>query len=55
MPAEFAVTCLPFMQSLFGTQSVPLQDGLQIVGIGEVFFSLVEIEKQMRLAFRNRG
>lgn len=53
--AQFAVTYLSFMQSLFGTQSVPLQDGLLIVGIGAVFFALVEIEKQMRLAFRNRG
>lgn len=53
--AQFAVTYLPFMQSLFGTESVPLQDGLVIVGLGCVFFALVEIEKQMRLALRKRA
>lgn len=52
--AQFAITYLPFMQSLFGTESVPLQDGLVIVGLGCVFFALVEIEKQMRLALRKR-
>ncbi len=52
--AQFGITYLPFMQSLFGTESVPLQDGLVIVGLGCVFFALVEIEKQMRLALRKR-
>lgn len=52
--AQFAVTYLPIMQSLFGTQSVPLQDGVPIVGLGVVFFALVEVEKQMRLALRKR-
>ncbi|MFY8101619.1 MAG: HAD-IC family P-type ATPase [Allorhizobium sp.] len=52
--AQFAVTYLPIMQSLFGTQSVPLQDGVLIVGLGVVFFALVEVEKQMRLALRKR-
>ena len=53
--AQFAITYLPFMQSLFGTESVPLQDGLLIVALGCVFFALVEIEKQMRLALRKRA
>lgn len=52
--AQFAITYLPFMQRLFGTESVPLMDGLVIVGLGWVFFALVEIEKQMRLALRKR-
>ncbi|KAA9004990.1 cation-transporting P-type ATPase [Histidinibacterium aquaticum] len=50
--AQFAVTYLPPLQAIFGTQSVPLRDGLLVVGIGTVFFALIEIEKQMRLAFR---
>ena len=50
--AQFAITFLPPMQSIFGTQAVPLFDGLLIVAIGAVFFALIETEKQMRLAFR---
>lgn len=53
--AQFAITYLPFMQRLFGTESVPLMDGVVIVGLGWVFFALVEIEKQMRLALRKRA
>lgn len=50
--AQLAITYLPFMQAMFGTESVPLQDGVLIVGLGCVFFALVEIEKQMRLGLR---
>jgi magnesium-transporting ATPase (P-type) len=51
--AQFSITYLPALQSVFDTQAVPLTDGLLIVAIGVVFFALVEMEKQMRLAFRN--
>ena len=51
--AQFAVTYLPPLQAVFGTQAVPLLDGLLIVAIGVVFFALIETEKQMRLAFRS--
>ena len=50
--AQFAITYLPPLQSVFGTRSVSLADGLLIVAIGVLFFALVESEKQMRLAFR---
>jgi magnesium-transporting ATPase (P-type) len=50
--AQFAITYLPPLQAVFGTHPVPLIDGLMIVGIGAVFFALIETEKQMRLAFR---
>lgn len=50
--AQFAVTYLPPLQAVFGTQPVPLFDGLLIVGNGVLFFALIETEKQMRLAFR---
>ncbi|UIJ72474.1 cation-transporting P-type ATPase [Aurantimonas sp. HBX-1] len=48
--AQFAFTYLPFMQRAFGTVAVPLADGVLIVGIGIVFFALIEVEKQLRLA-----
>ncbi|MEF2550126.1 HAD-IC family P-type ATPase [Aurantimonas sp. A2-1-M11] len=51
--AQFGITYLPPLQIAFGTQSVPLLDGLLIVAIGAVFFALIETEKQMRLAFRH--
>jgi magnesium-transporting ATPase (P-type) len=51
--AQFAITYLPPLQNLFGTRAVPLLDGLVIVTVGAVFFALIEMEKQMRLAFRN--
>ncbi len=51
--AQFAVTYLPPLQAVFGTQAVPLRDGLLIVAVGVVFFALIETEKQMRLAFRS--
>lgn len=52
--AQFAVTYLPPLQAIFGTAPVPLLDGMLIIAIGIVFFALIEIEKQMRLAFRNQ-
>ncbi|MGX0875584.1 magnesium-transporting ATPase (P-type) [Roseovarius sp. MBR-154] len=51
--AQFAVTYLPPLQRIFGTHAVPLFDGLLIFGTGLVFFALIEIEKQMRLALRS--
>ncbi len=50
--AQFAITYLPPLQSIFGTHAVPLFDGLVIIAIGVAFFALIETEKQMRLALR---
>jgi magnesium-transporting ATPase (P-type) len=50
--AQFALTYVPPLQSMFGTRGVPLAEGMLIVLIGVVFFALAETEKQMRLAFR---
>jgi magnesium-transporting ATPase (P-type) len=47
--AQFAITYLPPMQAVFGTQAVPLLDGLLIVGVGVMLFAIVETEKQLRL------
>jgi magnesium-transporting ATPase (P-type) len=53
--AQLAITYLPPMQRIFGTEPVPLLDGLVLVAIGAVFFALIETEKQMRLAFVRRS
>jgi len=50
--AQFAVTYLAPLQSVFGTAAVPLADGLLIITVGAVFFAIIEAEKQVRLALR---
>jgi len=50
--AQFAVTYLPPLQQIFGTQAVPLFDGLLVVAVGATFFAVIEVEKQLRLVFR---
>jgi magnesium-transporting ATPase (P-type) len=52
--AQFAFTYAPPLQRIFGTQAVAFWDGVLIVAVGVTFFALIEIEKQMRLAFRRR-
>ncbi|MGD8477528.1 MAG: cation-transporting P-type ATPase [Burkholderiales bacterium] len=52
--AQFAITYLPPLQTVFGTQAVPFKDGVLIVTTGVVFFVLIETEKQMRLALQKR-
>ena len=47
--AQFAVTFIAPLQTALGTASVPPAEGLLIVGVGVVFFVLIEIEKQIRL------
>ncbi len=50
--AQFAFTYFPPLQTVFGTQPVPLLDGVIIVSVGGVFFAIIEVEKQLRLALR---
>ena len=50
--AQFAITYVPPLQTVFGTEAVPIFDGFVIIAVGVVFFALIETEKQMRLAFR---
>lgn len=50
--AQLAVTYIPVLQNWFGTKPVPLVDGVIIIGVGVVFFALVEAEKQIRLTLR---
>ena len=49
--AQFCMTYMPPLQRVFGTHPVPLHDGVMVVAVGAAFFVLIEIEKQMRLAF----
>lgn len=48
--AQFGITYLPPLQAVFGTDAVPLLDGILIIAIGSAFFALIETEKQIRLA-----
>jgi magnesium-transporting ATPase (P-type) len=50
--AQFAVTYMPPLQLVLGTESVPFVDGVVIVGAGVAFFALIEIEKQIRLGLK---
>jgi magnesium-transporting ATPase (P-type) len=50
--AQFAVTYLPLLQHVFGTQPVPFFDGIVIVAVGAVFFAVIESEKQLRIVFQ---
>jgi len=49
--AQFLITYLPPLQSIFQTEAVPFLDGLMIVGVGVALFVIIEIEKQLRLRF----
>lgn len=53
--AQFIVTYLPAAQAVFGTQAVSLFDGMLIIFLGIVFFSVLETEKQLRLSLRTRA
>jgi len=50
--AQFAITYIGPLQAIFGTEAVPLLDGLLIVGVGVALFAIIEIEKQLRLRLR---
>lgn len=50
--AQFAITYLPPLQSVFSTVAIPFWDGAVIIAIGAALFAIIETEKQMRLAFK---
>jgi magnesium-transporting ATPase (P-type) len=47
--AQFAITYIPPLQSVFSTVAIPFWDGVLIVGIGIALFAIIETEKQIRL------
>ncbi|MFN4130413.1 MAG: HAD-IC family P-type ATPase, partial [Paracoccaceae bacterium] len=53
--AQVAVTYVPLFQTILGTESVSLTDGLLIIGVGVAFFAIAEIEKQIRLGLQSKG
>ncbi len=52
--AQLAITYLPPMQRVFATEAVPLFDGMLIIGVGIALFTIIEIEKQLRLSITRR-
>ena len=50
---QFAITYLPWLQVIFETRAVSLFDGLLIIGVGAAMFTIIEIEKQIRLRVFN--
>lgn len=51
--AQVAVTCVPPLQAILGTQAVPFADGLLI--LAATSFAIIEIEKRIRLALAGVG
>ena len=43
---------LRLLRGVFGTEPVPLLDGLLIVAVGVALFAVIETEKQLRLRLR---
>lgn len=50
--AQFAMTYLPVLQTVFDTRPVSLVDGALIVLVGALLLALLEVEKQLRLRFQ---
>ncbi len=50
--AQLAITYLPPLQAIFATESIPFTDGVLIIAIGVALFTIIETEKQIRLALR---
>lgn len=50
--AQFAITYLPPLQVIFSTVAIPFWDGVLILGVGVALFAIIEVEKQVRLAFK---
>jgi len=49
--AQFALTYIPFLNIVFGTQPVPFADGVLLVGAGVLFLFIVEVEKRLARHF----
>jgi magnesium-transporting ATPase (P-type) len=53
--AQFAITYIPWLQTVFSTRAIPLFDGILIIGVGVTLFAIIEIEKQLRLSIARRN
>lgn len=52
--AQFAITYIPLLQKIFATQAVSFIDGLSVIGIGIIFFIVIEGEKQLSLIIKGK-
>ncbi|QPG04734.1 cation-transporting P-type ATPase [Salinimonas marina] len=52
---QFAITYLPWLQTVFETQAINLFDGVLIITVGVIMFFIIEIEKQIRLRVWNNS
>ena len=50
--AQFAITYHPWLQTIFGTESISFWDGVLVIAIGVMLFIMIELEKQLRLFVR---
>ena len=50
--AQFVFTYFPPAQNVFGTRAVPFLDGLLTIGVAVAVFTVIELEKQLRLRVR---
>ncbi len=46
---QFAITYVPWFQTIFETQAISVLDGALIIIVGVIMFCIIEIEKQIRL------
>ncbi len=46
---QFAITYVPWLQTIFDTQAITALDGVLIIAVGVIMFCIIEIEKQIRL------
>jgi magnesium-transporting ATPase (P-type) len=46
---QFAITYVPWLQTIFETQAISVFDGFLIIIVGVLMFCIIEIEKQIRL------
>jgi magnesium-transporting ATPase (P-type) len=46
---QFAITYVPWLQTIFDTQAISVFDGFLIIIVGVLMFCIIEIEKQIRL------
>jgi magnesium-transporting ATPase (P-type) len=46
---QFAITYVPWLQTIFETQAVSVFDGFLIIIVGVIMFCIIETEKQIRL------
>jgi hypothetical protein len=52
--AQLLFTYAPFMNTIFHSRALTLQEGAVVIGVGVAMLLIVEIEKRIRRAFVSR-